>query len=233
MEKTETAEMKIIARIHTDFASKFGVPRQSGLVEELQATIVFEPEYRVAEAVRGLEGFSHIWLIWQFSQAVREDWSPTVRPPRLGGNARMGVFATRSPYRPNAIGLSSVRLERVELDPALGPVLHIAGADLMDDTPIFDIKPYLPYADSHPDAVGGFTGNQRPKELEVVFPKDLLEQVPPERRAALTGVLAQDPRPSYQHDPERVYGLGFAGLNVRFTVAEEVLTVREVAPLDK
>lgn len=228
----ETAEMKIIARIHTDFASKFGIPRQSGLVEELQATVVFEPEYRVAEAVRGLEGFSHIWLIWQFSQAVREDWSPTVRPPRLGGNARMGVFATRSPYRPNAIGLSSVRLERVELDPTLGPVLHVAGADLMDGTPIFDIKPYLPYADSHPDAVGGFTGNQRPQELEVVFPQALLEQVPPERRAALTGVLAQNPRPSYQRDPERVYGLGFAGLNVRFTVADGVLTVREITPLD-
>ncbi|MCD8189216.1 MAG: tRNA (N6-threonylcarbamoyladenosine(37)-N6)-methyltransferase TrmO [Clostridiales bacterium] len=227
----ETTEMKIIARIHTDFASKFGVPRQSGLVEALKATIVFEPEYRVAEAVRGLEGFSHIWLIWQFSQAVRADWSPTVRPPRLGGNARMGVFATRSPYRPNAIGLSSVGLERVELDPALGPVLHVTGADLMDGTPIFDIKPYIPYADSHPDAAGGFTGNQRPQELEVVFPQALLEQVPPERREALTGVLAQDPRPSYQQDPERVYGLGFGGLNVRFTVAEGVLTVREVAPL--
>lgn len=229
----ETVEMKIIARIHTDFASKFGVPRQSGLVEELQATVVFEPEYRVTEAVRGLEGFSHIWLIWQFSQAVREDWSPTVRPPRLGGNARMGVFATRSPYRPNAIGLSCVRMERVELDPALGPVLHVAGADLMDGTPIFDIKPYIPYADSHPDAAGGFTGNQRPQELEVLFPQNLLERVPPERRAALTGVLAQDPCPSYQHDPERVYGLGFAGLNVRFTVAEGVLTVTEITPLDK
>lgn len=233
MSEPAAVTMHIIAHIHTDFATKFGIPRQSGLVPTLEGRIVFTPEYRAPEALRGLEGFSHIWLIWQFSQAVRKDWSPTVRPPRLGGNTRMGVFATRSPYRPNAIGLSSVRLERVELDPALGPVLHVAGADLMDGTPIFDIKPYLPYADSHPDAVGGFTGNQRPQELEVVFPQALLEQVPQERRAALTSVLAQDPRPSYQRDPERVYGLGFAGLNVRFTVADGVLTVKEITPLNE
>jgi tRNA-Thr(GGU) m(6)t(6)A37 methyltransferase TsaA len=223
-----TVEMKIIARIHTDFTTKFGVPRQSGLVDDLKATIVFEPEYRVPEAVRGMEGFSHIWLIWQFSQAVREDWSPTVRPPRLGGNTRIGVFATRSPFRPNEIGLSSVRLERVELTPNLGPVLHVAGADLMDNTPIFDIKPYLPYADSHPEATGGFTDPLAQKKLMVEFPPELLEKVPQERQAGLLGVLAEDPRPRYQKDPERVYGLGFAGLDVRFTVAGDILHVIEV-----
>jgi tRNA-Thr(GGU) m(6)t(6)A37 methyltransferase TsaA len=223
-----TVEMKIIARIHTDFTTKFGVPRQSGLVDDLKATIVFEPEYRVPEAVRGMEGFSHIWLIWQFSQAVREDWSPTVRPPRLGGNTRIGVFATRSPFRPNEIGLSSVRLERVELTPNLGPVLHVAGADLMDNTPIFDIKPYLPYADSHPEATGGFTDPLAQKKLTVEISPELLEKVPQERQAGLLGVLAEDPRPRYQKDPERVYGLGFAGVDVRFTVAGDVLHVVEV-----
>lgn len=221
-------EMKIIARIRTDFTTKFGIPRQSGLVNDLKAAVVFEPEYRVAEAVRGLEGFSHIWLVWQFSQAVRKDWSPTVRPPRLGGNTRIGVFATRSPFRPNEIGLSSVRLERVELHPTLGPVLHVAGADLMDNTPIFDIKPYIPYADSHPEATGGFTDPMEMKKLEVNFPQGLLERVPQERRAGLLGVLAEDPRPRYQNDPKRVYGMGFAGLDVRFTVADGVLTVQEV-----
>jgi tRNA-Thr(GGU) m(6)t(6)A37 methyltransferase TsaA len=194
----------------------------------LKATIVFEPEYRVPEAVRGMEGFSHIWLIWQFSQAVREDWSPTVRPPRLGGNTRIGVFATRSPFRPNEIGLSSVRLERVELTPNLGPVLHVAGADLMDNTPIFDIKPYLPYADSHPEATGGFTDPLAQKKLTVEISPELLEKVPQERQAGLLGVLAEDPRPRYQKDPERVYGLGFAGVDVRFTVAGDVLHVVEV-----
>lgn len=223
-------QMNIIAHIHTDFATKFGVPRQSGLVDALKSTIVFEPEYRVPEAVRGLEGFSHIWLIWQFSQAVREGWSPTVRPPRLGGNTRMGVFATRSPFRPNEIGLSSVRLEGVALDPELGPVLHIAGADLMDGTPIFDIKPYLPYADSHPDATGGFTDPLSVHRLKVEFPKALLAQVPEASRQGLIGVLEQDPRPRYQNDPERVYGMGFAGLDVRFTVEGDTLTVIELLP---
>lgn len=223
-------QMNIIAHIHTDFATKFGVPRQSGLVDALKSTIVFEPEYRVPEAVRGLEGFSHIWLIWQFSQAVREGWSPTVRPPRLGGNTRMGVFATRSPFRPNEIGLSSVRLEGVALDPELGPVLHIAGADLMDGTPIFDIKPYLPYADSHPDATGGFTDPLSVHRLKVEFPEALLAEVPEASRQGLIGVLEQDPRPRYQNDPERVYGMGFAGLDVRFTVEGDTLTVIELLP---
>lgn len=224
----ETVPMKIIARIHSDFPSKFGIPRQSGLVEALKARVVFEPDFRSPEAVRGLEGFSHIWLIWQFSQAVREDWSPTVRPPRLGGNARMGVFATRSPFRPNPIGLSSVRLAGVESTPDLGTVLRVRGADLMDGTPILDIKPYLPYGDCHPDAVGGFASAPAGAVLEVEIPPSLLAQVPEDRREALIGVLAQDPRPHYQKDSDRVYGFGFAGLEVRFTVSEGHLTVREI-----
>ena len=226
----ETVPMKIIARIHSDVPSKFGRPRQSGLVEALKARVVFEPDFRSPEAVRGLEGFSHIWLIWQFSQAVREDWSPTVRPPRLGGNTRMGVFATRSPFRPNAVGLSSVRLERVEPHAPQGPVLHVAGADLMDGTPILDIKPYLPYGDCRPEATGGFASAPAAPALTVDIPPHLLELVPPERREALTGVLALDPRPHYQDDPERVYGFVFAGLEVRFSVAGDRLTVREIGP---
>ena len=217
--------MKIIAHIRTDFATKFGVPRQSGLVDELKARIVFEEEYRVAEAVRGLEEFSHIWVIWQFSGAIRPDWSPTVRPPRLGGNTRMGVFATRSPFRPNAIGLSSVRLEGVETHPAWGTVLRVSGADLMDGTPIYDIKPYIPYADCHEDALGGFTEAAPRRMLQVEFPETWLQRVPADKRAALRAVLANDPRPSYQQDPARGYGFVFAGLEVRFTVAEETLTV--------
>ena len=220
--------MEIIARIRSDFPTKFGIPRQSGLVEDLRATVVFEPDYRNPDALRGLEEFSHLWLIWQFSQAVRETWSPTVRPPRLGGNARMGVFATRSPFRPNPIGLSCVRLVGMEKDPELGHMLVVAGADLMDGTPILDIKPYLPYADSHPEALGGFTGNVGGKVLEVEFPPELLDQVPEDKREALIGVLSRDPRPSYQHDPERVYGMAFAGLEVRFSVDGDVLHVRAV-----
>ena len=220
--------MHIIARIRSDFPTKFGIPRQSGLVEELKATVVFEPEYRNPDALRGLEEFSHLWLIWQFSQAVRETWSPTVRPPRLGGNTRMGVFATRSPFRPNPIGLSCVRLEGIEKDPELGHVLVVSGADLMDGTPILDVKPYLPYADSHPEATGGFTGNVGGKVLEVDFPPELLARVPEDKRGALTGVLSRDPRPSYQQDPTRVYGMAFAGLEVRFTVDGDVLHVRSV-----
>ena len=224
----ETVPMKIIARIHSDFPSKFGIPRQSGLVEALKARVVFEPDFRSPEAVRGLEGFSHIWLIWQFSQAVREDWSPTVRPPRLGGNQRVGVFATRSPFRPNPIGLSCVKLETVDYTAPGGPVLLVRGADLLDGTPIFDVKPYVPLADCRPQAVGGFSDQHREDGLSVDFPPALLEQVPEEKRGALLGVLAQDPRPSYQHDPQRVYGMAFAGLEVRFTVEGNTLTVRGI-----
>ena len=221
----EQLTMNIIANIHSDFPTKFGIPRQSGLVEELTAKIVFTPDYRVPEAVRGLEDFSHIWLIWQFSQAVRDSWSPTVRPPRLGGNTRMGVFATRSPFRPNAIGLSCVKLLKVEPNTPEGPVLTVAGADLMDGTPILDIKPYIPYADCQPDAAGGFTDTAGDFLLKVEFPPALLEQVSEDRREALIGVLSHDPRPSYQRNPERVYGMEFAGVNVRFRVAGETLLV--------
>ena len=217
--------MKIIARIQNDFPEKFGVPRQSGLVESLRAKIVFEPEYRNIDAFRGLEGYSHIWLIWQFSEAVRDNWSPTVRPPRLGGDVRQGVFATRSPFRPNPIGLSSVKLEAVEVDDTLGPVLVISGADLMNGTPIYDIKPYLPFTDSHPDAVGGFADAFVDYGLQVNFPAELLALVPEEKRESLLGVLAQDPRPSYQKDPERVYGVLFGSQNIRFQVQENLLTV--------
>lgn len=227
---SEGMELKTIARIKSDFAAKFGVPRQSGLVESLRAEVIFEPDYRVPEAVRGLDGYSHIWLIWQFSQAVRENWSPTVRPPRLGGNRRVGVFATRSPFRPNALGLSCVRLEGVELTRERGPVLHVAGADLVDGTPIFDIKPYLPYADSRPDASGGFTDASPRRALEVEISPALLERVPGSRREALLGVLANDPRPSYRTDPGRVYGFTFAGLEVKFRVDGETLYVLSVEP---
>lgn len=220
--------VRAIAHIRSDFPTKFGVPRQSGLVTSLQASVVFEPEYRVLEAVRGLEDFSHIWLIWQFSQAVREGWSPTVRPPRLGGNTRLGVFATRSPFRPNALGLSAVRLESVIVDPVLGPVLRVAGADLMDGTPIYDIKPYVSYADAHPNASGGFVDRVERQSLEVECAAELLGVVPEEKREALMGVLAQDPRPSYQDDRERVYGMAFAGLEVRFTVMEGRLEVKDI-----
>ena len=223
-------ELKIIAKIHTDFPTKFGIPRQSGLVDELKAQIVFEPEYRVAEAVRGLEDFSHIWLIWQFSEAVRDDWSPTVRPPRLGGNKRMGVFSTRAPFRPNAIGLSSVKLEKVEISKELGPILHVSGADLMDGTPIYDIKPYLPYVDAHPEATGGFAQPLAAYALEVEFSKELMERIQPDRREGLVALLKQDPRPAYQKDPTRVYGFPFAGWEIKFTVDDErgVLTVHSV-----
>ena len=221
--------MHVIARIHSDFSTKFGVPRQSGLVESLEATIVFEPEFRNADALRGLEGFSHLWLVWVFDQAVRETWSPTVRPPRLGGNQRMGVFATRSPFRPNPIGLSSVRLKEVR-QTADGPVIVIQGADLMDGTPILDIKPYIPYADAHTNAVGGFAAQPAGETLQVEIPPELLAKIPETRREALRGVLAQDPRPHYQQDPERVYGFGFAGLEVRFRVDGTLLTVVEIRP---
>ena len=226
MERT----IQVIARIRSDFPEKFGIPRQSGLVDELQAEIVFEPTYRNADALRGLEGFSHLWLIWEFSKAARDTWSPTVRPPRLGGNTRMGVFATRSPFRPNPIGLSCVRLLGVEQTEDRGPVIRIAGADLLDGTPIYDIKPYLPYADCRPEAEGGWTGGEADRLLEVICPPELLENLRKDRRQALLGVLANDPRPHYQNDPERIYGLRFAGCNVRFSVSGETLTVLEIAP---
>ena len=227
------SELKIIARIRSDFPSKFGIPRQSGLVEELKAELVFEPEYRNPEALRGIEGFSHIWLIWLFSEAVRASWSPTVRPPRLGGNTRMGVFATRSPFRPNPIGLSAVRLDGIRRDETLGQVLLVSGADLMDGTPILDIKPYLPFADSYPQASGGFTGQKIDGPLKVEVSQPLLAQVPKEHRQALLGVVAQDPRPSYHTDPQRVYGMEFAGLEVRFSVQNDVLTVLTIKPNEK
>ncbi len=229
--KPETLQMEPVAVIRTDFGTKFGVPRQSGLVKELTARIVFLPPYRSRDALRGIEGFTHLWLLWYFSRAAGTPWSPTVRPPRLGGNRRMGVFATRSPFRPNHIGLSSVRLLGVEEDTAEGPVLLVAGADLMDGTPILDVKPYLPYTDCHPEAAGGFTEEQDFPTLEVDFPEQLLQRVPEEKRAALIGVLAGDPRPSYQRGAEdRVYGFVFAGLEVRFAVTEGVLRVTEIRP---
>ena len=221
--------MKVIAHIHTDFPTKFGIPRQSGIIPSLQGRIVFEPDYRNAEAVRGLEDFSYIWLLWEFSQAVRDTWSPTVRPPRLGGNVRKGVFATRSPFRPNPIGLSSVRLEHIEFDAKLGPVLYVTGADLMDGTPIFDIKPYIAYTDSHPDAVSGFASTPAEYLLEVDFAEELLKKVPESQRESLIEVLAHDPRPQYHADPERVYGMEFGGMEVKFKVNHDLLTVLEIS----
>lgn len=225
----ETVPVRIIARIHSDFPTKFGIPRQSGLAE-VRSTIIFEPEYRNPDALRGLEGYTHLWLIWQFSEAVRDGWSPTVRPPRLGGNTRMGVFATRSPFRPNPIGLSSVRIDGIELHTPDGPLIHVTGADLMDGTPIYDIKPYLAYTDSHPEAAGGFALQTREGVLSVDFPAELLAVIPEDRQDGLIAVLAQDPRPQYQNDPERVYGMAFAGFDVQFRVADGRLTVCAVTP---
>lgn len=225
-------EMKPIAHIRNDYTAKFGIPRQSGLVEQVQSTIVFEPEYRNADAFRGIEGWSHLWLIWIFSEAVRDTWSPTVLPPRLGGKTRMGVFATRSPFRPNPIGLSSVKLTGFDLHSKDGPVLYVAGADLMDGTPILDVKPYLPYTDSHPDAIGGFAEPVRDYHLDVVFPEEWMSQVPERLREPVLGLLAQDPRPSYQNDPDRVYGVAFGGYDFRFRVRDGILTVCEVENLN-
>lgn len=222
------AKIQAIAHMKSDFPTKFGIPRQSGLVEELRSTIVFEPEFRNPDALRGIEGYSHLWIIWQFSQALRRDWSPTVRPPRLGGNTRMGVFATRSPFRPNNLGLSCVRLLGLEQTSDCGTVLHVAGADLMDGTPIFDIKPYIPYSDAHSDASGGFTDHAGDFLLDVDFPGHLLKQLPEDKRQAAIGVLSHDPRPSYQRDPDRIYGLPFAGFDIRFQVAGQTLTVLEI-----
>ena len=224
--------MKHIAHIRSDFPTKFGIPRQSGLVDELRSTIVFEPEFRNADALRGIEGFSHLWLIWEFSESVGKPWSPTVRPPRLGGNTRLGVFATRSPFRPNPVGLSCVRLIGVEQTKD-GAVLQIAGADLMDGTPIYDIKPYVPYADCQPNALGGFTTTADDFLLTVDFPAELLNKIPENRRDALLAVLSHDPRPSYQSDPERIYGMEFAGFDIHFRVKEKSLCVTEVKQGEK
>ena len=221
------AEIRPIAYMHSDFPEKFGIPRQAGIVRELESLVVFEPEYRDVEALRGIEGFSHLWLIWQFSAAVTERFSPTVRPPRLGGNVRMGVFATRSPFRPNSLGLSCVELKAVQERPGLGTVLVVRGADLMDGTPIFDVKPYIPYADCHPEARGGFAPDAG-ATLQVEIPEAFLEKIPADKRTALRGVLANDPRPRYQHDAARVYTMDFAGLTVRFCVDGETLRVREI-----
>lgn len=220
-----------IAKMRSDFPTKFGIPRQSGLVDALRSTIVFEPEFRNNEALRGLEDFSHLWLIWQFSEAVRDGWSPTVRPPRLGGNVRMGVFATRSPFRPNSLGLSCVKIIGLEQTEENGTVIHVAGADLMDGTPIFDIKPYIPYSDSHPEASGGFTSSAGEYLFTVDFPAELLKRLPESKREAAKEVLSHDPRPSYQRTPGRVYGLAFAGFDIRFTVDGDTLSVKEVNEL--
>ena len=223
----DSINIQIIARMRSDFPTKFGIPRQSGLVDALRSTIVFEPEFRNPDALRGIEDFSHLWLIWQFSEAVRQGWSPTVRPPRLGGNTRMGVFATRSPFRPNNLGLSSVRLIGLEDTREYGTVIHVAGADLMDGTPIFDIKPHIPYGDCHPEATGGFTDTAGDFLLKVDFPSHLLDKLPLHKRDAAVGVLSHDPRPSYQRKPGRIYGVGFAGYDIRFTVTDNTLTVIE------
>ena len=217
-----------IARMKSDFPTKFGIPRQAGIVRELRSTVIFEPAFRSDDALRGIEGYSRLWIIWQFSEAVDKPWSPTVRPPRLGGNVRMGVFATRSPFRPNSLGLSCVELLGVEHTREYGTVLHVGGADLMDGTPIVDIKPYIPYSDSFPQAKGGFTDNARDFLLEVDFPEELLTLLPEDKRQAAVGVLSHDPRPSYQNDPCRVYGLPFGGRDIRFRVSENTLTVIEV-----
>lgn len=221
----DSYNFKVIARIKSDFPEKFGIPRQSGLVPSLRAAIKFEPEFRNADALRGLEGFSHLWLIWIFSENVRDTWHPTVRPPRLGGNTRLGVFATRSSFRPNPIAMSCVKIEDVCLDGPEGPEIIVSGADLMDGTPIIDIKPYLPYADSVPDAKGGFAATVDKNYLTVEIPDDILQKIAPEKRDALREILVQDPRPHYQDDPERIYGLSFAGKNFKFKVAGETLTV--------
>lgn len=226
-----TYSIKPIAYIRNDFPDKFGIPRQSSLINTLKAEIVFEPEYRNPEAFRGLEDYSHIWLIWGFSENMKSNWTATVRPPRLGGNTRMGVFATRSPFRPNPLGLSSVRLESIELHSEHGPILHILGADLMNGTPIFDIKPYLPYADSHPEASEGFAGPLKNYSLRIECAPELLEHVPSDKQEALLAVLAQDPRPSYQNNPERIYGLRFAGMEVKFRVENDVLYVIHIKHL--
>ena len=220
--------IKVIARIQSDFSTKFGIPRQSGLVESLKARIVFEPEYRNADALRGMEEYSHLWIIWEFSEAKRDTWSPTVRPPRLGGNTRMGVFATRSPFRPNPIGLSCVKLEAIDYIAENGPAIIVSGADLLNGTPIYDIKPYLPFVDSQPEAVGGFADTVKDDQLTVQCSEDIMEQIPQQHRQAVLDILAQDPRPHYQKDPSRIYGMEFADMEIKFRVEEKTLIVCEV-----
>lgn len=210
--------MRPIAHICSNFPTKFGIPRQSGIVTSLKSAIVFEPEFRNPEALRGLEEFSHIWLIWEFSQSSRSSWSATVRPPRLGGNERKGVFATRSPFRPNPIGLSCVRLDSIEWDTPQGAILHVSGADLMDKTPIYDIKPYIPYADCHPDAAGSFAQQHKDDVLSVKIPDHWMAVIPKEHRDAVIGILEQDPRPAYHHDEDRIYGFPYAGMEIKFQV---------------
>ena len=227
MEEKDLPPLRVIARMESDFPDKFGIPRQSGLTS-LASRIVFEPEFRDPNALRGIEGWSHLWILWIFSEAVRPGWSPTVRPPRLGGNERVGVFATRSPFRPNNIGLSSVKLERVEHTENEGDVLIVSGADLMDGTPIIDIKPYVPYADAHPEASGGFAAEKFGKKLKVVFTEELLSRVEPGKREGLKDLLAEDPRPAVQDDPERVYGMRFSDVEIKFVVSDGVLTVVDV-----
>ena len=227
MEEKDLPPLRVIARMESDFPDKFGIPRQSGLTS-LASRIVFEPEFRDPNALRGIEGWSHLWILWIFSEAVRPGWSPTVRPPRLGGNERVGVFATRSPFRPNNIGLSSVKLERVEHTENEGDVLIVSGADLMDGTPIIDIKPYVPYADAHPEASGGFAAEKFGKKLKVVFPEELLSRVEPGKREGLKDLLAEDPHPAVQDDPERVYGMRFSDVEIKFVVSDGVLTVVDV-----
>ncbi len=229
--KMEGRTLTYIARVRSDFPAKFGIPRQSGLVSSLQSTIVFEPDYRHPDAIRGLEEFSHLWLIWEFSQSIRENWSPTVRPPRLGGNTRMGVFATRSPFRPNPIGLSCVRLESIEYHTPEGAILHISGADLMDGTPIFDIKPYLPFTDSHPEAAGGFADQHLADHLEVYIPDSCKQQIPDGHLEALIEILRQDPRPAYQQDPDRIYGFIYASREIKFRVSQGRLEVLQIQPV--
>ena len=223
--------MDYIARIHSDFPTKFGIPRQSGLADALVSQIVFEPDYRNPDCLRGIDGWSHLWLIWRFDRIPDGQWAPTVAPPKLGGKTRVGVFATRSPFRPNPIGLSSVKLVKADLHTKEGPILFVAGADLADGTPIFDIKPYLPYADSHPDAIDAFSDSRNAEPLEVVFPEALLSKIPEEKRAGLFQTLRQNPRPGYQHDPTRRYGFNFAGFDVRFTISGDTLTVVEIVTL--
>lgn len=222
-------EVKKIAEIKNGFSEKFGIPRQSGLTESVKSVIVFEPEYRVPEAFKGLEEFSHIWLIWQFSEAVRDDWSPTVRPPRLGGNKRLGVFGTRSPFRPNPLGLSCVKLDGIEFSEKLGPLLHVSGADLMNGTPIYDIKPYIPYADCHPDATEGFTGRVERKKLEVSVDTEQLPEA--EVLREICEILSEDPRPAYQNDADRIYKMSFAGRNVSFFVKEGCAHITEITAI--
>ena len=220
--------MKVIAHIHSDFPTKFGIPRQSGLVESLKAKIVFEPEYRNSDALRGMDEYSHLWLIWEFSEAKRDTWSPTVRPPRLGGNKRMGVFATRSPFRPNPIGLSCVKLEAIDFATENGPVIIVSGADLLDGTPIYDIKPYLPFADSRPDAIGGFADTVKGDQLQVQSSEEVMLQIPKQHRQAVIDILAQDPRPHYQQDPTRIYGMEYANMEIKFRVEDTTLVVCEI-----